>query len=398
MGDYSKVTYTIVDKLYPVVADKLSKNMRKYMACISDFINANHKQLYDVGPYDVIYFRRSDVDKLFKAIDFSEEELSGIMQECFFWNVPFNPPCAKEPYILLLMCAIRYFLINKKRKEAEITACYLAFSGKIYASLFVGAAFPKAPPSKYRTVMDYVVNNMLTNKHSLKSEGNLFGAIKAQSNTWIDTYGPELVKRPDDAEIGMMIQQIRDRVRSFLMNIARLYYEAYNEKLYLNYETDNLSDGKEFRLTDNDSLRATRYTQNAINYMIMNQVSLQLCNKCKDDNVKASEVKDIMSAIISDKNNLSELTRVVNILICDFMREYPGKSINSIDFMGHSLVQKPNTRDPYIIELNKIITTWLDENSANYRRRKSRIATANSYKRACLTYITLAIVAANKNS
>lgn len=398
MGDYGKVTYTIVDKLYPVVADKLSKNMRKYMACISDFINTNHKQLYDVGPYDVIYFRRSDVDKLFKAIEFSEEELSGIMQECFFWNIPFNPPCAKEPYILLLMCAIRYFLINKKRKEAEITACYLAFSGKIYASLFVGAAFPKAPPSKYRTVMDYVVNNMLTNKHSLKSEGTLFGAIKAQSNTWIDTYGPDLVKRPDDAEIGMMIQQIRDRVRSFLMNIARLYYEAYNEKLYLNYETDNLSDGKEFRLTDNDSLRATRYTQNAVNYMIMNQVSLQICNKCKDSNVKASEVKDIMTAIISDKNNLSELTRVVNILICDFMRVYPGKSINSIDFMGHSLVQKPNSRDPYIIELNKIIVTWLDENSANYRRRKSRIATANSYKRACLTYITLAIVAANKNS
>jgi hypothetical protein len=368
------------------------------MACISDFINLNHKQLYDVGPYDVIYFRRSDVDKLFKSIDFSEEELSGIMQDCFFWNIPFNPPCAKEPYILLLMCAIRYFLINKKRKEAEITACYLAFSGKIYASLFVGAAFPKAPPSKYRTVMDYVVNNMLTNKHSLKSEGTLFGAIKAQSNTWIDTYGPDLVARPDDAEIGMMIQQIRDRVRSFLMNIARLYYEAYNEKLYLNYETDNLSDGKEFRLTDNDSLRATRYTQNAVNYMIMNQVSLQICNKCKDSNVKASEVKDIMTAVISDKNNLSELTRVVNILICDFMRVYPGKSINSIDFIGHSLVQKPNTRDPYIIELNKIITTWLDENSANYRRRKSRIATANSYKRACLTYITLAIVAANKNS
>ena len=398
MGDYSKVTYTIVDKLYPVVADKLSKNVRKYMACISDFINANHKQLYDVGPYDVIYFRRSDVDKLFKSIEFSEDELSSIMQECFFWNVPFNPPCAKEPYILLLMCAIRYFLINKKRKEAEISACYLAFSGKIYASLFVGAAFPKAPPSKYRTVMDYVVNNMLTNKHSLKSEGTLFGAVKAQSNTWIDTYGPDLIKRPDDAEIGMMIQQIRDRVRSFLMNIARLYYEAYNEKLYLNYETDNLSDGKEFRITDNDSLRATRYTQNAVNYMIMNQVSLQLCNKCKDDNVKASEVKDIMTSVISDKNNLSELTRVVNILICDFMRTYPGKSINSIDFMGHSLVQKPNIRDPYIVELNKIIATWLDENSANYRRRKSRIATANSYKRACLTYITLAIVAANKNS
>lgn len=397
MADYSKVTYVIIDKLYPLVEKALEKNLNKFKSCIAEFINNNHKQLYDVGPYDVIYFRRSDVDKLFKALDITENEVISIMQDCFFWKIPYNPPCAKEPYILVLMCAIRYFLKTKKQKEAELTSCYLAFSGKVYASLFVGAAFPKAPPSKYRTVMDYVINNKLTNKHTLKVEGTLFGAIKAQVNTWLGTYGGDLIGRPDDDEVGKMIQQIRDRVKSFLMNIAKLYYEAYNDKLYLNYETDNLSDGKEFRITDNDSLRATRYTENAINYMVMNAVSLQLCNKCKDENVKASEVKDIMTAIITDKKNLDELTRVVNILICDFMRVYPGKSINSVDFMAHSLVQKPNTKDKYIIELNNIIVSWLDENSPNYRRRKNRIATANSYKRSCLTYITLAIVTANKN-
>jgi len=397
MADYSKVTYVIIDKLYPLVAPAVEKNLNKFKNCISDFINANHKQLYDVGPYDIIYFKRSDAEKMFKALGISENEVISIMEDCFFWRIPYNPPCAKEPYILVLMCIIRYFLLTKKQKEAEITTCYLAFSGKIYASLFVGAAFPKAPPSKYRAVMDYVINNKLTNKHSLKSEGTLFGAVKAQMNTWLDTYGPDLIHRPDDDDIGKMIQQIRDRVKSFLMNIAKLYYEAYENKLYLNYETDNLSDGKEFRITDNDSLRASRYTENAINYMVTNAVSLQMCNKCKDENVKASEIKDIMTSIITDKTNIDNLTRVTNILICDFMRNYPGKSINSIDFMAHSLVQKPNSKDKYIIELNQILVSWLDENSPNYRRRKNRIATANSYKRACLTYLVLAIVAANKN-
>ena len=397
MADYSKVTYVIIDKLYPLVAPAIEKNLNKFKNCISDFINANHKQLYDVGPYDIIYFKRSDAEKMFKALGISENEVLEIMEDCFFWRIPYNPPCAKEPYILVLMCIIRYFLIHKKQKEAEITTCYLAFSGKVYASLFVGAAFPKAPPSKYRAVMDYVINNKLTNKHSLKSEGTLFGAVKAQMNTWLDTYGPDLVGRADDDDIGKMIQQVRDRVKSFLMNIAKLYYEAYENKLYLNYETIERDCLAWDDITDNDSLRASRYTENAINYMVTNAVSLQMCNKCKDENVKASEVKDIMTAIITDKTNIEQLTRVTNILICDFMRNYPGKSINSIDFMAHSLVQKPNSKDKYIIELNQTLVSWLDENSPNYRRRKNRIATANSYKRACLTYLTLAIVAANKN-
>ena len=34
---------------------------------------------------------------------------------------------------------------------------------------------------------------------------------------------------------------------------------------------------------------------------------------------------------------------------------------------------------------------WLDENSPNYRRRKSREATANSYIRSVTMYFTLVI-------
>lgn len=396
MNDYEYTTYVIIDKLYPVVAKSLSTNLAKFNGVIADFINDNHRQLYDIAPYDNILYNQGHIDKLFNALQITENQVSDIMEDCYFWKIPLNPRAAKEPYVLVLMCAIRYFLINKKMKEAELTTVYLSFSGKFYASIFSWDAFPKAPPSKYKTCMDYVVNNMLTNKHDLKSQKNLFGAIKAQDNTWINTYSSKLTSRCTDEDIKNLVQQLRDRLRSFLMNIAKLYYQAYQNKNYLNYETDNLSDGKEFRITTNDSLRAANYTENTVNYLVSNSVSLRICNNCKDQNVKATEIKDIVEAIISDKNNINTLYRVINILICDFMRYYPDKSINSVDFVAHSIKMKPNIKDKYIIELNATILKWLDENSPNYRRRKSRTATAISYRASLIKYFAFVINYANK--
>ena len=396
MSDYAKSTSVIINDLYPKVASSLDKNLRKFKDAIADFINVNSELIYDIAPYDNIYFRQSDIDKLFRSLEMTEQDVIEIMKNCFYWKIPYNPKAAKEPYVLVMMMAIRYFLINKKQKEAEISAIYLAFSGKFYASLFTGSAFPAAPPSKHRTVMDYVVNTMLTAKHDLKSQGNMFGAIKSLSCTWMNTYGDQLTKRPDDDEIGTMIQQLRDREKKFLMNIAKLFYEAYENRNYLNYETDNLSDGAEFRITDNDSLKATRYTENTINYLVSNAVSLQICNKCKNQDIRATEIKDIMESIISNKENLNDLYRVVNILICDFLRYNPDKSVGSIDFIAHSIKMKHNTKDPYIIELKETILRWLDENSDNYRRRKSRVATAISYYKSVLMYITLSITYASK--
>ena len=51
---------------------------------------------------------------------------------------------------------------------------YLSFSGKFYPSIHYGL-FPKFPPSEYRHIMEYVVNNKLNNKYDLKREGSVFG-------------------------------------------------------------------------------------------------------------------------------------------------------------------------------------------------------------------------------
>lgn len=391
-------TNVFLTKLYPLIENSLKKNDSKFRANIAKFINDRHELLFEIAPYDRIYFNQIDIDNMYTSLGISEQEVENIMKNCFFWNQPYNPACAKEPYVMTLLMCIRYYLKANKPKFAELTTIYLAFSGKFYSSLHAGAAFPKVPPSKYKTVMDFVVNNMLTDKFDLKREGTVFGAVSSLSATWINTYNKNLVSDKvilpkascKDDEFGKLLQQLRDRERSFLMNIAKLFYEAYENKMYLNYETDNLSDD-EFRLTDNDAATAARITENVMNYITSNYVSLDICNKCRDQNVESLEIKDIIESIIGDNDNLEDIRRVVNIIICDFMRNYPGKKIGSIEFVSYSLKAKPNTKDPIIIELKETILTWLDENSPNYRKRKSRKATQISYYRSCLMYFVLII-------
>lgn len=391
MPSYDKDTNVIVKKLYPLIAKSLDKSYMPFKKVVAEFINSRYDDMYAPAPYNVIYFSQTDIDKLFKSLEITEEQVIGIMEECSYWGIPYNPQCAKEPYVVTLMCVLRYFLIKGKQKEAELAAIYLAFSGKFYASLF-GAAYPKAFPIKYKEVMDYVVNFMLTDKFSLRKEGHVFGAIRAMCITYIETYKKDLTSKDiTDDDMGKLIQQLRDRERSFIMNIANLYYQAYENKLYLQYSTDNLEDGAEFRITTNDAARAAKYTESAIHYITTTDVSLQICNKCKDQNVKALEIKNIMESIFSNNTNLDSIRRVINILICDFMSKNPGKPISSVEFISHSIKAKPNIKDPYIIEMKETILSWLDENSEQYRKRKSRLATQMSYYKAVLMYLVLVI-------
>jgi hypothetical protein len=392
---YNGDTTVIVDKLYPLVAKSMATNSNKVKQAVQKFFQENSEQIYDIAPFDNILYTKTDIDNLFKAIGMTEEQVCDIMKDCFYWDIPYNPQAAKEPYVLVSICIMKYYLIQGKDKDAEMMGVYLAFSGKFYASIFAGVAFPKAPPSKYRAVMEYVVNNMLTNKFILKEKGTMFAAVQALVQTWINFYKSDLKGKQTDEEIGKMIQQLRDRVKSFLMNIAKQYNKAYEEKLYLNYETQNETQ-EEFRLTDNDSLRATRYTEATVSYIMTHAVSLEICQKCKDENVSATEIKAIMEAICGNKSNINEIYRVVNILICDFMRYYPDKSVGSVDFIAHSIKPKPNTKDKYIIELQNIIIKWLTDNSVNYRRRRKRPATDASYRRSVTLYITLIICKATK--
>ncbi len=127
-------TKVIIQELYPIVEKALTKNSAKLQNCIAKFINDRHEQLFDIAPYDRIYFNQSDLALFWSSIGLNETEVQSIIRKCYYYDIPENNGiralrCAKEPYVMTIMMVIRYYLKKSQTRQAELTSVYLAFSG-----------------------------------------------------------------------------------------------------------------------------------------------------------------------------------------------------------------------------------------------------------------------------
>ena len=390
-----KITSTILDNIYPMVSASLSKNTTRYKRNLQTFIEVRSKELYATAPYTRIYFGQDDIDDYFKSINIKANDVKQQLTKAYFWNMNFNPQAAKDPFTVTQMMVIRYFIMKNDRSNAEISAIYLAFSGKFYPSIHY-SKFPVVQPSEYAYVMDYVVNNMLTQKFDLKREGSVFRAIRSICITWLNTYWDTFKNKPNDEDIADLIQQLHGRIKSFMGNIASLYYKVYEDKdHYFTYDSDSEEEDS-FRVADNDSLKAERYVENTMNLVNNNNIDMKLCKMASDTNVKVTEVQSIIESIQSEPTNLPTIKELLRITVYEYMINSKEKDVRSIDFVSKSIVAKPNTKNKNILRQKEIIENWLDENSPQYRKRKSRAATKTSYFRSVLTYYVLLINKANK--
>lgn len=388
-----KVTNVAVKEIYPIIEKSLDKNTAAYKKNIQNFIEIRADDLYDTVPCKRIPFGSDDINDFFKAMKIEQEQITTCLSHTYYWNMNFNPRAAKDEFTMAMMMVIRYFILHNKDKDAELSAIYLAFSGKFYPSIHMGK-FPIAP-DKYRHVMEYVVNNMLTKKYDLKKYGSVFGAIRSICQTWLKTYASKF-KNPDDEDIADMIQQLHGRIKSFMGNIASAYYKAYeNKDMYLAYSSDS-DDEASFRVADSDSMMAERCVENAMNYITSKGVDYKLCKMAADQNVHTDEVRSIIETIQDVPENLPIIRELLQITICEYFVNSKEKDVRSIDFVSKSIAAKPNTKNKNIIRQKEIIESWLDENSPAYRKRKHRIPTKSSYNNAILIYYVLVINEANK--
>ncbi len=389
----TKITNVIVKDIYPLIETALKKNQAKYKRNIQSFIEERSKELYDIAPYTRIYFSQKDIDNFFRAIGIRESQVKQCLTKTYYWNIRFNPQAAKDPFTVAMIMVIRYYILKGDRKNAEISAIYLAFSGKFYPSIHY-SKFPVVQPIEYKHVMDYVVNNMLTQKFDLKREGSVFGAVRSICITWLNTY-EDLFKDPDDEDIADLIQQLHGRIKSFMGNIASLYYKAYEDGNYISYDSDSENDDN-YRIADTDSLRAERIVENTMAVINNNNVDIKLCSMASDQNVKVAEVQSIIESIQSEPANIPIIKELLRIIVNEYFVNSTVKDVNSLEFVRISIAAKPNTKNKNIIHQKEIIESWLDENSPQYRKRKSRLATKSSYYKSVLTYYVLLINKANK--
>lgn len=388
-----KVTRVIVGQIYPVVEKAMSRNQSFYKKNIQEFIKARSADLYDTVPIRRIPFGSDDIDSYFKSLKINKSDITSALSNTYYWNMNFNPRAAKDEFTVCQMMVIRYYVMKSRMTDAELASIYLAFSGKFYPSIH-SQKF-KIPPEKYRHIMEYVLNNVMTMKYDLKREGSVFGAVRSVCKTWLNTYKSKF-KNPDDEDVADMIQQLHGRIKSFLGNIASAYYETYEKRdVYFTYASDS-NEQDTYRIADSDSLLAERCVENAMNYITSHQVDYKLCRYSHDGNVSTDEIKSIIESIQEDNDNLILLREFMQLMVIDYFENSKEKDVTSYEFVTKSIVPKPNSKNKAVVRQKEIVEEFLNENSPGYRKRKSRAATKSSYNKAITTYYALIINQSNK--
>lgn len=395
----------IIDGVYPLVDEQLPKRLNQLKACINRYFNSpiidteKHSTtriliLHDYAPIDRIYFKKKDENDFFKSMDIDYNKIyKDVLPNTYYWKMD-ELQATKDPFSVTMIMVLRWLLLNRSSDTKFISLCYLylAFSGKFYSSCHY-KWFRFSPK---REVMDYVVNYMLSKKFDLIKYKSVWGAVEKLTATWLDSYKDELKDELTDDRIVYLIHQLFNRIYAFLGKIARPYYKAYEEKLYINRESDNYESDK-FRVSKNNSTIADSLTENAMNYFISNQINLAICMQVAKSPVDPYEIKAILENILNSNENLDDLRFVINVMIIDYMRNYPDdKEVVGARFIQHSTALKPNTKDKDILEQKNIILKWLNT-SDRYKSIKTQ-ATKNSYYRSIVAYIALIVNISNKSN
>ena len=383
--------------LYPKVSTLMSKNLSKYKNMLSKFVSKRQQQLYDTFPASRILYGLEDSKELYDAVGITEEEILAAISKTYYVAISnFNPRAAKSPTTVLCMCIIKYFYNKNDKKNLELACMYMAFSGNFYPSIHY--AFFPIEPSQYRHVIDYVVNEYMDMRYDIKATGSLIGAVTNLCTTWIDSYAKLLKSKTSDEDYVYMIQQLHTRLKSMIKNCATAYYECYDKKLYMTYNSDNMSeDASEFRIAESDLSRAELLTQKTMGIITTTDVSYINCKRASNDTIKTEELKSIIEEVVNNTDNLERLQELIRLIIINYMHDCSKSSIDDpIGFLKYSTTAKPNSNDKNINREKEIIEKFLDENSPSYRKRKSRLATKLAYNRAFKTYLVLTIIDAVK--
>lgn len=392
-------TDAYLKKLYPKVESvlKTPSGRRAYKKCVSEFIQQRSANLYDTLPCARILFGEQDAQELFKAMGIQKSEVTEIILQTYYGNEPnFSPKAAKDEFTILMICIIRYFMMNHMPNETELATIHLSFSGKFYPSLHYRSWNTVVPA---RHIMEYVVNNTLSIKYDIVSEGSVLGAIRKIGNTWSSTYRSRFQKFQDE-DVVYIIQQLYSRIGSFMKNIATAYYDAWEQRddLYIAYASDSLEEDN-YHLAESDSLRVNKIVETTINYLTANGTDFALCRACSDVNITTKELKSIMDSLLSDPESTVKIKELIMLMVVSYMiYGNPKNKKNIIDpkFVTYTIAPKPNAKQQELIRIQELVTELLSENSPAYIRRKSRIATKNSFEKALKMYFALSVINANK--
>lgn len=393
-------TSAIRDIAYAEVERAFSnkQNITNYKRFMANFIQhgKRHDALFSPVP-SMIYYSTDDIAKFFNSTTINKAIIHEAIKQTYYFKIAnFNPRYAKDESTMAILCVVRYFIKHKMDQELNIAVVNMAFSGKMYPSVFHGK-FPYTPAPH---VMEYVVNQMMNSRFDIVKAGNLMGGIKNQALTWVNTYKNDRWEEFSDYDAQYLVQQLHSRLTLAMGNIADLFYEAHkNKDNLITYDSDNVTED-DFRLADNDSFKLNRIVDNTVSEIVNKNVNYTIARRASSNLVSFDELGQIMESVSTNKDNIPLIKEFINLLVTCYFAENAKseRRINDLSFLSFAIRPMPNTHEPMIIRRRELIELMLINNAQNFAKRRNRAATESAYFRAFNAYFAMMVQWANRNS
>lgn len=354
-----------------------------YEKHVRGFFGINSEILFEEAPYTKIYFTIRDAEILYKLHGMTEVEILNVIK-----SIPeVNPSwlVINTAQNIVLISLLRHYKAKRDVEKFNMTLMYFAVYH--YAYLF----------NKYfkhgvkRECMAFTVNR-LSQKFLIKSTGNVFKALEAITTTSNETYANLLVSN-DDIDIINYVVNMRSRLNSLIQNIAREYFEDYNNKNFLNKSSDTSAEGIAITPTDISS-QIESISNQAVQNLIVSDIDYKAANNASKICLISSTA---IAQIVKDINHkdIEQISSVYKkILSLYFSSKHSEKEICSKLFFGTILeiYSKSFTNDENILELKKILDRLLEKHSIKFTST-NREATKGQYRKAVFIYYALQLQA-----
>ena len=101
---------SIKDNVYTKIESIIPKRLSQYKTCLSTFITDRHEELFKTAPLDRLYYRESDITKMFEAVGIEKKVVKDAISNTYYGpQANFNPRAAKDELTILMLTIIRYF-------------------------------------------------------------------------------------------------------------------------------------------------------------------------------------------------------------------------------------------------------------------------------------------------
>ena len=391
--------YNINNTFWDTIEKTVPKNTMKFVRFVQKYRDININKLETPYPCDYPIWSKECENIVYDTLGIDSEDLYKITS-----NIEL-PNGFQDKYLvkgnsrttMLIQFALfmlyRYYLINNKVKEMEITKYYIAYF--FYFSLFT--KYFKYKPNK--AVMEYTINS-LSFKNQIKQTGSVNKWIYTMSDASCRKYEPIII-RGADSDYYKCIRRTHTKFNDAMNNLFNAFMKDYENKNVIYTSKAQDSEGN---MLDQNSLSADiiqladKYTTRFFSNPNSEEVIGFICDKKqKGGYIPERDLRNTIFNIADDQSNQDDVRAFYQSVFYLFFNnssnhKYTVKDVNTMNFMleMQKMYNAGNSINKNRIIIGNIIDKWLKVGSATYRST-NREATKSVFKRSIFDYFIIKV-------